>query len=250
MDDEFWADLHIHTVLSPCAEVEMIPPLIVKRALELGLDLIAITDHNASANAGAVVEAAAGTGLTVWPGMELQTREEVHLLCLFDNLDSSERWQDEVARALPPRQNREEYFGPQFVVNADGGWVRNETQLLATSAEMGLEEAVDRVHQLGGLAIPAHVDRPSFSLLINLGFIPSGVALDALEVSSRFLPPDGGGKWPFLRGWSLLVNGDAHRLNEVRRQTCFRANGPSLQEVELALKGRSGRSVWVEWKHS
>jgi PHP family Zn ribbon phosphoesterase len=250
MGDEFWADLHIHTVLSPCAEVEMIPPLIVKRSLDLGLELIAITDHNASANAGAVVKAAEGTGLTVWPGMELQTREEVHLLCLFDNLDSAEQWQTEVAGALPPLRNREEYFGPQFVVNADGDWVRNETQLLATSAEMGLEEAVDLVHQLGGLAIPAHVDRPSFSLLINLGFIPSGVDLDALEVSSRFLPPDGGGKWPFLRNWPLLINGDAHRLEEVRRQTCFRAKSTSLQEVRLALKGKDGRSVRVNWKHS
>jgi PHP family Zn ribbon phosphoesterase len=250
MGDEFWADLHIHTVLSPCAEVEMIPPLIVKRARELGLDLIAITDHNASANAGAVMAAAAGTGLAVWPGMELQTREEVHLLCLFDNLDSSKRWQAAVAEVLPPLQNREEFFGPQFVVDAEGDWMRNETQLLATSAEIGLEEAVSRVHDLGGLAIPAHVDRPSFSLLFNLGFIPPGAALDALEVSPRFLPPDGGGKWPFLRGWPLLVNGDAHRLEDVRRQTCFRAKGPFLQEVELAFKGRGGRSVWVDWKHS
>src|SRR5512136_136217 len=95
------ADLHIHTVLSPCAEVEMIPPLIVERALDAGLDLIAITDHNASANAAAVIDAARGTGLKVLPGIELQTREEVHLLCLFDSLEQLQTWQTEVDDALP-----------------------------------------------------------------------------------------------------------------------------------------------------
>ncbi|MBN1934335.1 MAG: PHP domain-containing protein, partial [Anaerolineae bacterium] len=79
-------DLHVHTVLSPCAEVEMIPPLIVQQALEMGLDAIAITDHNCAANVSAVIEAARDSGLIVLPGMEVQSREEVHLLCLFDAL--------------------------------------------------------------------------------------------------------------------------------------------------------------------
>jgi predicted metal-dependent phosphoesterase TrpH len=117
------ADLHIHTVLSPCAEVEMIPPLIVEHALDAGLDLIAITDHNASANAGAVMEAARKTGLKVLSGMELQTREEVHLLCLFDTLEQLTTWQSEVDRALPDLLNRAETLGEQFVVDAAGDFV-------------------------------------------------------------------------------------------------------------------------------
>ena len=83
----YCADLHVHTVLSPCAEIEMIPPLIVHRALQAGLALIAVTDHNSAENVAAVIEAAEGTGLTVLPGMEVQTREEVHLTCLFDSLE-------------------------------------------------------------------------------------------------------------------------------------------------------------------
>src|SRR6185503_9464640 len=106
--------------LSPCAEVEMIPPLIVQRALEKQIDLIAITDHNASANVRAVQKAAEGTGLTVLPGMEVQSREDVHLLTLFESLEVLEEWQTQVDGALPNLPNNSEYFGEQFVVDETG----------------------------------------------------------------------------------------------------------------------------------
>jgi predicted metal-dependent phosphoesterase TrpH len=248
MWNSVWADLHIHTVLSPCAEVEMIPPLIVERACQLGLGLIAITDHNASDNAAAVMEAARGSGLQVLPGMELQTREEVHLLCLFDSLEGCGEWQSYIRGKLPPLENREEFFGPQFVVDATGDLVRTEHQLLATSADVGLEEAIAGVHALGGLAIPAHVDRPSFSLLANLGFVPERLAADALEVSRHFRPPDGNGKWPQLRGWPLLVDGDAHRLQEIQGRVQLKIASPVLAELAMALKGFEGRQLRVNWQ--
>jgi predicted metal-dependent phosphoesterase TrpH len=106
----FRADLHVHTVLSPCAEVEMIPPLIVQKALEKNIDLIAITDHNASANVGAVIKVAEGTGLTVLPGMEVQSREDVHLLTLFESLEALEPWQALVDEALPDEPNNSVFF--------------------------------------------------------------------------------------------------------------------------------------------
>src|SRR5512136_1809744 len=99
------AELHVHTVLSPCAEVEMIPPLIVQEALERGISLIAITDHNASSNVSAVQKAAVGSGLTVMPGMEVQTREEVHVLCLFDTIEQMSAWQALVDKSLPETPN-------------------------------------------------------------------------------------------------------------------------------------------------
>ncbi|MBC7259821.1 MAG: PHP domain-containing protein [Chloroflexi bacterium] len=243
----FLADLHIHTVLSACAEVEMIPPLIVRRACRLGLGIIAVTDHNACANAEAVIRAADGTGLAVLPGMELQTREEVHLLCLFDTVEQCGQWQEEVWRALPPLANREEFFGPQYVVDAEGEWVRTEERLLAASADIGLERAVARVHALGGLAIPAHVDRPSFSLLANLGMVPANLGADALEVTARFQPEAGFSQWPELRAWPLVVNGDAHRLSEIRNRTLFKVAAPTVYELSLALRGVEGRKVAVDW---
>jgi 3',5'-nucleoside bisphosphate phosphatase len=178
-------DLHIHTVLSPCAEVEMIPPLIVRRALELGLALIGIADHNCAANAAAVIEAARDTSLTVLPGMEVQTREEVHMLCVFDTLEQVEDWQRTVDAALPGLPNREDFFGAQYVVDATGAHRYTEERLLATSTSLSVEQVAAGVEALGGLCIPAHIDRPSFSILSNLGFIPPGLPVAGLEISPR-----------------------------------------------------------------
>ncbi|MDE3091637.1 MAG: PHP domain-containing protein, partial [Chloroflexota bacterium] len=177
------ADLHVHTVLSPCAEVEMIPPLIVERALQAGLDLLAITDHNASANAVAVIDAARNTGLKILPGIELQTREEVHLLCLFDTLEQLTTWQAQVDAALPDLRNRAETLGEQFVVDAAGDFVRREERLLLVSANIALEDAVARVNALGGIAIAAHIDRPANGLIALLGFVPPQLNAAALEIS-------------------------------------------------------------------
>ncbi len=241
------ADLHIHTVLSACAEVEMIPPLIVSQALQMGLSLIAVTDHNSCGNAIAVAQAAAGTGLTVLSGMELQTREEIHLLCLFDDLATSLQWQQEVFLKMPQMSNRPEFFGEQWLVDANGDWIRMEERLLAVSAEMSLEAAVAGVHSLRGLAIPSHVDRPSFSLLANLGLIPEGLQADALEVTARFAPKSGYREWPSLKGWPLIVNGDAHRLKEISNRTAFLIEEANVREISAALRGEGGREVRTQW---
>src|SRR5574338_399449 len=136
----FRADLHVHTVLSPCAEVEMIPPLIVQTALEQKIDLIAITDHNASANVGAVQKAAAGTALTVLPGMEVQSREDVHLLTLFETLEALQAWQAEVDRSLPDFPNQPDFFGEQFVVDETEEFIRSEPRVLLTSTSFSIDD--------------------------------------------------------------------------------------------------------------
>jgi 3',5'-nucleoside bisphosphate phosphatase len=243
----YLADLHIHTVLSGCAEVEMVPPLILKQAERLGLGLIAITDHNACHNVEAVIEAADGTGIHVLPGMELQSREEVHLLCLFDTVSQSQEWQQEVFQKLPPLTNREEVFGAQYVVDSTGDWRTTEERLLASSVDMALDEAISKVHELGGIVIPAHVDRPSFSLLSNLGFVPEGIDVQGLEVTPRFIPSSGFRQWPQLKAWCLIVNGDAHRLQEIQHRTLLKISAPVVQEISLALQGMEGRKVVVDW---
>jgi PHP family Zn ribbon phosphoesterase len=239
------AELHVHTVLSPCAEVEMIPPLIVRAALDRGLGLIAITDHNASANATAVQAAARGTGLTVLPGMELQTREEVHLLCLFDTLVQIEAWQARIDAALPPTLNDIELFGEQFVVDSTGDFLRREPRLLLTSADIGLERAVAEVTALGGLAIPAHVDRRAFGLFANLGFLPAGLPVPALEISRNISPAEACRKYPSLIGRTLVQGGDAHRLDEILGLNEFQIEAPSLSELAQAFSGKDGRKVQV-----
>lgn len=239
------ADLHLHTVLSPCAEVEMIPPLIVQRALELGLGLIAVTDHNCAANAPAVIEAARGTGLVVWPGMEVQSREEVHMLCLFDTLAQVIEWEKTVSVALPDLKNRETFFGAQYVVDASGEYVRTEERLLSASASLSVEAIVTGVHALGGLCLPAHVDRPSYSILANLGFIPPELPIVGIELSARAAPHAVLKRFPQLAHYGLVIDGDAHQLDEMiaRTQVCVAA--PTVAELRLALQEHEGRSVKI-----
>jgi hypothetical protein len=239
------ADLHVHTVLSPCAEVEMIPPLIVRRARELGLELLAITDHHAADNVKAVAEAAANTGLTVLPGMEVQSREEVHLLCLFDTFSQVATWQEHVFAALPDQENDEAFFGAQFVVNADGSHRATLRRLLAVSTSLSVEEVVDGVLALDGIVLAAHVDRSSFSLIANLGFVPPGLRIAGMEISRYSDPTETVRRWPQTAGYGLFVGGDAHRLAEMTARTMLKVTTPVVREIALALGARDGRRVEI-----
>jgi PHP family Zn ribbon phosphoesterase len=239
------ADLHIHTVVSPCASVEMIPPLIVREALAKGVNLIAITDHNTTVNIEAVQKAASNTGLTVLPGMELQTVEEVHLLCLFDTLDQAAAWHAEVESRLPNLENNADFFGEQFVVDETGEFIRREPRLLLTSAKISLNEATAGVHRLGGLAIPAHVNRTAFSLIANLGFVPPDIPFDALEISRHLTPDQARQKFHQLRQYPLIQSGDVHHLSDFLGATICRLSAPTISELKLALLNQAGRSVAI-----
>jgi PHP family Zn ribbon phosphoesterase len=240
------ADLHLHTVLSPCAEVEMIPPLIVRRARELGLELLAVTDHNSMLNAAAVQEAAAGTGLTVLPGMEVMSREEVHLVCLFDSLEQAVAWQGQVLAALPLGENNEEFFGAQYVVDAAGEYVATETRLLSAATALSVEEVVSGVRTLGGIVLAAHVDRPWTSLIANLGFVPPGLAIAGMDLSRNADVQAVERRLPQTVGWGKVVSGDAHRLDEMIARTMVKVQEPTVAELALALAGRDGRRVEIE----
>lgn len=223
----------------------MIPPLIVRRARELGLQMLAVTDHNAARNVAAVMAAAAGTGITVLPGMEVQSREEVHLVCLFDTLEQVLAWQEQVFAALPDRENDEAFFGAQYVVDAEGEYVETETRLLSISTALSVEQVVAGARALGGIVIAAHVDRPSFSLVANLGFVPPGLEIAGIELSRRADPEAVLRRLPQLAGFGLVVSGDAHRLEEMTARTMFKVKAPVVAELALALAGSEGRRVEI-----
>jgi hypothetical protein len=240
------ADLHLHTVLSPCAEAEMLPEFILERAAELRLNLIAVTDHNSAENCESVIRAAAGTGIAVWPGMEAQTREEVHLLCLFDGLELALEWQRQVYANLPPVKNRPEVFGTQVVLDADGEPVGFNDRLLVTSTLLSVDEAARRVGELGGLCIPSHVDRPVYSIIANLGFIPPDLGIRGVEISPLVGAREARTRVPGLEGYTLIANGDAHRLKEMVCRTTLKMTAPTVAELGLALAGEGDRGVWVD----
>ncbi len=242
------ADLHVHTLLSACAEVEMIPPLIVAEALYKGLDVIAITDHNATDNALAVRAAAYGTDLTVLLGMELQTREEVDLLCIFADPATLAVWQGLVDGWIPPLENDPERFGPQYIVDAEGNFVDEELRLLQGPTTVGLDEAARRVRELGGLAIPAHIDRTSNGLMAMLGLWPPELEADAAEVSANLRPSQARQQFRYLPpSLPLISSSDAHWLAWIgTAMTIFELSAPpTLQELRRALQGIGGRRVYV-----
>lgn len=239
------SDLHVHTVLSPCAGVEMIPPLIVQEALARNIHLIAITDHNASANIAAVQQAAKDTPLTVLPGMELQTEEDVHSLCLFETLSQIQAFQAFVDAHLPPIKNNPDYFGEQFVVDATGDFVRREERLLIVSANISLNEAQQKVAQLGGLFIPAHINRKAYGLFSHLGMLPIDMPMDALEISRHLSVDEAAQLYPHIRKYALLQNGDVHFLADFLGASLFHLAAPTLGEIKLALQNLEGRSVTI-----
>jgi len=224
----------------------MFPEFILERAVKLGLDIIAVTDHNSSENAAAMIRAAQGTGIVVWPGMEVQTREEAHLLCLFDRLEQALAWQAAVYAHLPPLHNRPQVFGTQIVLDAEGEVVGANDRLLATSATFSVEEAVQGVRALGGLCIPAHVDRPMYSLLVNLGFVPPGLDIPGVEISHLLGAKEARARFPQLARYGLIADSDAHRLSEMRRRTTLKLAHRTVAELALALAGEGDRGVWVD----
>jgi hypothetical protein len=187
------------------------------------------------------MEAAQGTDLTVLPGMELQTREEVHLLCLFETLEQAETWQKVVDVALPERSNKPDFFGEQFIVDASGEFICREERLLIVSAEIGLDDAAAHVHTLGGFAIPAHVDRKAFSLIANLGFVPPG--FESLEISRHLKPDEAAVRYPQIKGYPLIQSGDVHRLDEFLGVCEFCIEAPTLSEIRMALKKIGERTL-------
>lgn len=223
----------------------MIPPLIVQEALERHIDIIAITDHNASANVRAVQKAADGTGLTVLPGMEVQSREDVHLLCLFASLADLEAWQHQVDLSLPDELNPADLFGEQFMVDEHGEFIRSETRLLLTATEFSIEEINEHVNKLNGIVIPAHVDRAAYGLFPTLGFLADWWHFPALEISRHIKPEILQEKFPSSKNHPLIQSGDVHRLNEFLGTTSFELEAPTLNEIRKAFSREDQRKSQI-----
>lgn len=240
--NKYRAELHVHTVLSPCAEVEMIPPLIIQTAVEHGINLLAITDHNSTANISAVQEAAANSGIVVLPGMELQTKEEVHMLCIFDTLAQALSLQQIIDPLLPPLLNDPEHFGEQFIVDSTGDYIRSEKRLLLASANISLDDAAAEVKSLGGLAIPAHIDRKAYGLLNMLGFVPPEIKFEALEISRFTTVEKLSEKYPSLASYPMIQSGDVHRLEEFLGNCYFTMPAPDISNMISSFRGENSCS--------
>ncbi len=237
------ADLHIHTCLSPCAELEMSPRGIVKEALSKGIDMIAVCDHNSAENAAAVIEASRQTGLTVLPGIEITSKEEVHILGIFSTPDDATDMQTLIYEHLEG-QNDAETFGLQVVVEADGIVAGYNDRLLIGATDLSLEHVVQAIRAHNGLAVAAHIDREGFGILGQLGFIPPDLDLNALEVSSRMSLKNATGAFAEYSSYPFVQSSDAHVLDAIGSgRTPLTMEVASFDELKLALKGDQERGV-------
>ena len=243
----FRADLHIHTCLSPCADLDMSPKAVVETSLEKGLDLIAVCDHNSAENIQAAVNVGVENKVHVLSGMEITTAEEVHVLGLFDDVISILKLQTIVYDHLPPDNNVEELFGEQIIANEWDEIDGYNRKLLIGATSLSLQEVVDCIHSLEGLAIASHVDRDSFSILGQLGIIPEGLELDALEISARGDKNELISKFPDLQHYTWVRSSDAHSLDQVgNTTTSFMLLEPSIQEIRFAFQRMKGRHILLE----
>jgi len=241
---EYHADLHIHTCLSPCASLDLSPRRIIERALEERLDLIAITDHNIARNVPAVMHQAEKFGLKIIPGMEVQSREEIHILTLFPDWPSLNAWEVVVREHLPEIPNNPDFFGDQPVVDEEGNILEFEERLLINSIDYSLDEIRSQVLQRGGLFIPAHFDKESFSLVSQLGFVPVDLEPDALEMGRKNQAAQAANPRDPSAAIPRVICSDAHQAEDIgRARTVFLLAEPTLGELRLAFQGKEGRRV-------
>jgi PHP family Zn ribbon phosphoesterase len=237
----FKADLHIHTCLSPCTELDMFPGRILTAAKKKEIDIIGICDHNSSENSLAVMNAAKKMNINIFPGMEVTSLEEVHVLALFDEIENALKLQEHVYANLPG-ENDEDAFGMQIIVNERGEVLGSNNKLLIGATTIPLEKIIKTIHSLEGIAIASHIDRESFSIIGQLGFIPDNLELDALEISPAITREEA--KKRYSDNYPITCSSDAHYPDDIGKAfTSFLLKDGTLAEVKKALKNEDGRKL-------
>lgn len=207
---KMYYDLHIHSALSPCGDIDMTPNNIVNMALLKGLDVIAVADHNTCKNVKSVMKAA-GDKILVIPAMEIETSEEVHMLTLFPELSAAEEMERILLEKSNFIKNRPEIFGNQYIMNEYDEIIGEEERLLVTATGLDIYNVVSEVRKMGGVAIPAHIDRTSYSMLSNLGFIPPDLKISTVEIT----PQNREKMQSEYEAFVVISDSDAHYLGDI-----------------------------------
>ena len=243
---QFIADLHLHSLLSPCAEIEMTPSNIVRHAAKLGIDIIAITDHNACDNVAAAMDAAIGTNVIVIPGMEVESKEEVHVVVLFEKMRQLKEWEQYVNKHRTDILNDAEKFGAQFIVDSDDNFIAEKKEMLLSSLNVELSELIDEADRIGGICIASHIDKPMYSIISQLGFIPPDVNLAAVEVSPNIKNiQEARTAFRSIGQLAVITSSDAHNIDDFVNgpKTKFYLAEATFNEIKQALLGENLRKV-------
>jgi hypothetical protein len=233
-------------VLSPCGDLEMSPASIVKRAKEKKIDILGITDHNSTKNCKALSDIAKNNDLLILKGAEVTTKEEVHCLAFFEKDDELFDFQNYLEEHLPKIENDVNKFGYQVVVDKNENILEQIDWLLISALDVNINQIEQKVHELNGLFIPAHIDKARYSLLSQLGFVPSDLKIDALEISKFVKKEEFVKQNNYLADYCFIQSSDAHFLENIGdTNTYFQMENKSFSEIRKALKGENGRKVSV-----
>ena len=230
-------DLHIHSCLSPCGDNDMIPSNIVGMAMLKQLDVIAVTDHCSCLNCPAVAKLAAAYGITALFGMELTTEEEVHVLCLFDELEKAMDFGSYVRTQYLDVMNVPEIFGEQLIMDEDDNIIGKEDTLLINATQIGFEQVFGLTEKYGGVMIPAHVEKKANSLLANLGAVPEDSRFTCFEMKHIGYREQISEEHPYFKKCRMITNSDAHYLENINEPVNFlEADENTAAAVLRALK--------------
>jgi len=225
----------------------MSPKRIINMAMGKGLDIIGICDHNSAENVQATIKAARDSKIKVLPGMEAATVEEIHIIALFDKIDGVLKLQKTIYEHLTPGENKKEVFGEQIIVNEYDEVEGYNRRLLISVTNLSVETLVNEIHKLGGIAIASHVDRESYSIIGQLGFIPRRLGLEAVEISPKMTIEQATDKFPEIADLAKIKASDAHFLQDVGKSTTlFLLEEPTIAEIRMALRNKKGRKVITE----
>lgn len=240
------ADLHIHTVLSPCGDLEMSPQNILETAQKQKLDILGITDHNSTRQCATLLKMAPHYNITVFCGVEITTKEEAHCLAFFEKEEEIKQFQAYLDQHLPDIKNNTEYFGYQVMVDENEVIIGEEERLLISALGQNINQIEAYVHSLNGIFIPAHIDRPKYSVISQLGFLPPDLNVDAVELSKHTTRQQFLATNSYLKKQVFIQDSDAHfpeNIGDVFTQLKMKA--PTIQEFKLALQGKDGREVLI-----
>lgn len=226
-------DLHTHSALSPCGDNEMTVNNLVNMAVLNGIHVLAITDHNSCKNCPAAMKVAEELPITVIPGMELCTSEEVHVVCLFPTLEKAMDFDAYVHERLPKIENRAEIFGEQRILNERDEIIGYEPYLLINATTISIEEVADLVRRFGGVCWPAHIDKSSTSVFSNLGYFSPDWGFSVVEIADRSRIGEFAPKIPGFENMLVLTNSDAHYLWNISEGENFLVTDDFLAELGL-----------------
>lgn len=212
---KLYYDLHIHSVLSMCASDDMTPNNIAGMAVLAGYGVIAVADHNSARNCRAVMKCGEKHGLLVLPALELNTAQEVHVLCLFAELAAAEEFSERVRASLPDMPEKLRGKWRQSVMDENDEVVDEETKYLHAASDISFSDVIETVCGYGGLAVAAHVDRPSNSVVSNLGFYDASMGFSVCEASRECERNALIRQSPALAGMPLITDSDAHDLDRI-----------------------------------